>query len=269
MKKIAIHSVPRSGSSWLGQIFNSSEKVNFKFQPLFSYAFKDALNENSTKIEIDDFFNKIAKSNDGFLLQKDKIKQGIYPKFYKSEVFTHIVYKEVRYHHILENLLKEDNEIKVIGLIRNPFAVVNSFLQSPREFRKDLGWNELEEWRYAKNKNLDKKEEFYGYEKWKEVVFLFRKLQVKYPNRFYCVKYIDLLSDTESEVKNIFDFCDIEMSNQTIGFINTSQVINKGDTYSVYRKKVNDNQWIGKLSNEIINKITSDLKENSLEEYIG
>ena len=51
MKRIAIHSVPRSGSSWLGQILNSSLKVCFRFQPLFSYAFKDYLNEKIKGLE--------------------------------------------------------------------------------------------------------------------------------------------------------------------------------------------------------------------------
>lgn len=41
MHKIAIHSVPRSGSTWLGEILNSSANVKYCFQPLFSYKFKE------------------------------------------------------------------------------------------------------------------------------------------------------------------------------------------------------------------------------------
>ena len=37
MKNVAIFGVPRSGTSWLGQIFNSSPMVAYRFQPLFSY----------------------------------------------------------------------------------------------------------------------------------------------------------------------------------------------------------------------------------------
>ena len=37
MKKIAIHSVPLSGLSWVGQIFNSSTDVNFKLQGLMQF----------------------------------------------------------------------------------------------------------------------------------------------------------------------------------------------------------------------------------------
>ena len=206
MKRVAIHAVPRSGSSWLGQILNSSEKVCYRFQPLFSYAFKDFLNEHSTKKEILTFFDKITRSNDNFLLQTDKINSGEYPIFRKEESFAHVVYKEVRYHHILENILKQDQEIKVIGLIRSPFAVISSFLNSPREFRKDLGWKESDQWRYAEKKNLNRCEEFFGYEKWKEVYFLFKRLASEYKDRFCLVNYDSLVKDRCNEVERIFEF---------------------------------------------------------------
>ena len=90
--------------------------------------------------------------------------------------------------------------------MRSPYAVINSFLNAPREFRKDLGWDELSEWQYANKKNLDRPEEFYGYAKWKEVALLFQKLKEEYPDRFYLVKYNELLSDTLKEVERIFIF---------------------------------------------------------------
>ena len=44
MKRIGLHGVPRSGTSWLGNIFNSSPDLTYKHQPLYSYAFKNYLN---------------------------------------------------------------------------------------------------------------------------------------------------------------------------------------------------------------------------------
>jgi len=268
MKKIGIHSVPRSGSSWIGQIFNSSPDINFKFQPLFSYAFKDYLSETSSKEEINSFFEKIALSDDPFLLQQEKIDKGIYPAFKKSVQKTHIVYKEVRYHHILENMLKVDSDVIVVGIVRSPYAVVKSFLNAPREFRKDLGWDELAEWRYAKKKNLDRSEEFNGYEKWKEVVLLFQKLKKQYPNRFCFVKYDALLTNTLEEVESIFNFCGIPLQDQTRSFLLQSTQINQEDAYSVYKKKTVDDGWKEKLNSTIIDEISKDLKISSLEEYL-
>ena len=67
MQKIAIHSVPRSGSTWLGEILNSSTNVKYCFQPLFSYKFKDYLDERSPKEEIDNFFSMLSDTDDEFI----------------------------------------------------------------------------------------------------------------------------------------------------------------------------------------------------------
>ena len=49
-------------------------------------------------------------------------------------------------------MLTKDEDLVVIGLIRNPYAVVNSFLKSQENSEKDLGWKEIEEWQFAEKK---------------------------------------------------------------------------------------------------------------------
>ena len=267
MKRIAIHSAPRSGSSWLGQILNSSLKVCFRFQPLFSYAFKDYLNEKSSQEDIMTFFEQIAKSNDDFLLQSDKVENGEYPSFAKDDEFTHIVYKEVRYHNIIKNMLIKDKDLIVIGLIRNPYAVISSFLNSPREFRRDLGWKEFEEWKFADKKNLNKPEEFFGFEKWKEVYFIFKELEKEFKDRFCIVYYDDLIKETLNEVKRIFTFCNLDVNVQTKKFIKNSNSSNNKTVYSVYRKKTNDNDWMDNLETSIRDMINFDLVEKNIMDF--
>jgi hypothetical protein len=267
MKRIAIHSAPRSGSSWLGQILNSSRKVCFRFQPLFSYAFKDYLNEKSSQEDISTFFEKIAKSNDDFLIQSDKVDNGKYPSFSKDNKFTHIVYKEVRYHNIIKNMMIEDKDLLVIGLVRSPYAVIDSFLRSPREFRKDLGWDE-EEWKYAMKKNLDKSEEFFGYEKWKEVYLIFNDLKEKFNDRFCLIYYDDLIKNPLNEVEKIFNFCNLEMNKQTIKFIKDSKSAELESVYSVFRNKLNDNKWKNTLNKNIYTEICNDLKINNMNHFL-
>jgi Sulfotransferase domain len=264
MRKIAIHSVPRSGSSWLGQIFNSSPDVIFKFQPLFSYAFKDYLNEKSTSQEIDKFFIEISNRNDEFLDQTYQIEKGNNPVFAKNEKPNSIAYKEVRYHHILHNMLKVDPDVKVVGLIRNPFSVINSWLKSPREFRSDLAWDIFEEWRFANKKNSNKKEEFNGFDKWKEVCLLFHELSTVYPERFYLLKYDNLLQKTGEVVDELFAFLDIPMNSQTLEFINSSKSINKNDPYSVFKVKNKDSEWKNELNKEIAKQILAETENHPI-----
>ncbi len=270
LKRIAIHSVPRSGSTWLGEIFNSSEKTIYKLQPLFSYALKGRLDSKSTKLEIDKFFEELSIIEDDFIDQKLSKERGIVPIFYKSDIPTHIVYKEVRYHHILENLLLKDKGIKVIGLIRNPLSVINSWINAPKEFRRELGWSEVEEWKHAKKKNLDRVEEFNGYEKWKEVTVLFEKLIEQYPNRFYLLRYNELLINTESTIKKLFEFCNLEYGISTQNFLNVSTNTDQSsEAYSVFRNKQTDDKWVKELNPVISNQITKYLKGTEFEKYLS
>lgn len=255
--KVAIHSVPRSGSTWLGSIFDSHPKVAYRFQPLFSYTHKDQLNENSSLLDINGFFKDILNSNDDFILQKEAIKTNRVPSFRKEKI-THIIYKEVRYHNILENLLNQDDDLKIVGLIRNPFSVLNSWLRAPKEFKKDLEWEIEEEWRLAPKKNLNLPEEFNGYEKWKEGAFIFLDLEKRYPKRFYLLNYDLLLTNKLITVKDVFSFCDLEMTQQTLDFFNSSSKENEEDAYSVFKKKSQDNSWQSELPKFIIEEIKAD-----------
>ncbi|MCK5013927.1 MAG: hypothetical protein KAS66_08905 [Candidatus Omnitrophica bacterium] len=94
---IAIAGVPRSGTSWLGQIIDSSPDVVYRFQPIFSYAFKDAVNIDSNREDCERFFRGIYESTDDFLLQTDKRKAGLYPTFEKKSNPEYLAFKTCRY----------------------------------------------------------------------------------------------------------------------------------------------------------------------------
>lgn len=266
--RIAIHSAPRSGSTWLGEILNSSPTVNYSYQPLFSYAYKGKLTTSSSKEEIIDFFEKISKSNDDFINQVEKRKSGDLPSFIKHPEPEAIAYKEVRYHHLLPHLLANDDKLKAILLIRNPLSVINSWLRAPKEFREDLGWNELTEWRNAPNKNLDRPEEFNGFEKWKDSTRIFLSLKQTYPTRICLVKYSDLLNSPLAETKRIFGFCDLPITEQTTSFLDQSLKYKNEDAYSVYREKQTDQKWITQLNPVIANKIINELIDTDLRVYL-
>lgn len=258
MNKFAIHGVPRSGSTWIGEIFNSSPSVCYRYQPLFSYALKAYLTESSCRADIDAFYDELIESRDAFLLQVAAREVGRLPQFEKGEL-THVGYKEVRYHHILPNLIREAKDVKIIVIQRNPFSVINSWLNAPREFRADLGWNPLEEWRYALKKNLNRPEEFNGYEKWKETSLLFHYLAKQYPDRVKILRYDELLLDPVCQVRDAFKFIDLDYTSQTDTFLNEASDTDS-DAYSVVRFRQTDDKWKAQLHPDIIEVITEDLQ---------
>ena len=69
---ISIHGGPRYGTSWLGQIFDSSKDVRHKWQPLFSDSFKNKVPELNTKSGFLNYYNDLYNFEDDFL---DRTKQ--------------------------------------------------------------------------------------------------------------------------------------------------------------------------------------------------
>lgn len=251
---VGIFGVPRSGTSWLGQIFNSSPHVAYRFQPLFSYTFKGRLSEHSKTREIENFYQELLLTHDDFILQDKNANNKKNPFFEKQEI-GHLVWKEVRYHYVIENLLK-NSDTKIIGLVRHPCAVISSWANAPKEFNSE--WDILEEWFFAKNKNLDKKEEYNGYNKWKEIAFAFINFQERFSDQFQLIKYEDLNDQTEVVVRKLFDFCNIEWQSQTDQFIKNSKSITDNDPYGIFRKNQTNNEWENKLPMAIQQVILND-----------
>lgn len=254
MNKVAIFSVPRSGSSWLGQIFNSHPEVVFRFQPNFAYSFNYQLTEDSSEKDIYEFYQGLINTNDAFVKGEITIssKKGV--SFNKEEARA-IVFKETHFINVITNLIRK-SDTKVIGLIRSPFAVINSWIKIPKEF--DFSWSVKDEWRKAELKNKGKKAYYFGYEKWKEAAFLFLELKKNRPRQFYLVNYDSLLTDKDTVVKDVFHFCNLEMRSQTLEFLNKSSKKNEEDAYSVFKKKMKDDDWRKELPQSIIEEIEAD-----------
>jgi hypothetical protein len=203
MKKIAIFGPPRSGTSWLSHIFNSHPDVVLRFQPLFSYGHKGALSESSSREEIQEFFQAILSSVDPFtLMEADNQKE--YPSFTKSSNPTHLVFKETRYLQVVENLLQAGDDVVVVGIIRDPLATLASWVGAPKEFLSD--WDVREEWRRAPKKNGGRAEEYFGFERWKEVATNFLRFETLYPDRFRLVRYAALNQSPDSVISDLFTF---------------------------------------------------------------
>ena len=154
-----------------------------------------------------------------------------------------------------------------MGIIRNPKSVISSWYNAPKEFNKKE-WDLIREWKNADLKNQGRIEEFYGYNKWKEVGMLFLELKQNYPERFYLINYKNLLNNTLNEIDTLFKFCGLTITQQTVDFINKSKEIDlSDDAYAVYRKNQTDDKWRTTLPQEIINEIDKDLSGTMLEEF--
>ena len=263
--KVGIFGVPRSGTSWLGHVFNSHPDVAFKFQPLFSYGHKGGLTSSSSAEEIYTFFEEIFESQDAFTTMTSETQRN-YPTFKKTAVPTHIGFKETRYLHIIENILTQCGDVKILGLVRNPLSVIASWVAAPKEFQRD--WRIHSEWRMAPSKNQNKAEEFYGFDKWKETSELFLRLKCQFSQQFHLVTYKELISAPLNTTEKLYDFCGLEVCSQVEKFLTESRSRHEPDPYSVFRANASDDGWRDKLQDEIAKQIVRELKNTPLEIFL-
>lgn len=258
---VALYGVPRSGTSWLGQILDSCPETVFRFQPLFSYRFKNRITTETTKEEMRIFFEELyLEDEDEFLNQTDKRENGIYPSFQiKQEDASILVYKEVRYLYTIPLLLQKYRDIKIIGIVRNPYDVLESWINAPSEYKTE--WNIYEEWKFATSKNEYRPENYFGYYKWKEFIKLCFDMQKEYPKNFKIVRYEDLEADACCVSEEIYAFAEMPFTEQTKEFIQLSQSKTVENVYGVYRKKDQERKRKYYLPSDIRAKMAKDLMD--------
>ena len=198
-------------------------------------------------------------------MQTDSQKK--YPVFPKQGFPTHLVLKETRYLNVVCNILLSSPDVKIIGIIRNPLATLASWMGAHKEFR--ASWDISVEWREAPSKNQGRPEEFFGYDKWKQAATEFLGLAEHYPDRFRLLRYDHLIANPESVISDVFQFCGLNMVEQTRSFIRDSRRRHDDDPYSVYRANADDHKWRSVLPEYIAKAVCADLKDDPLSVFIA
>lgn len=224
-RQVAIFGCPRSGTSWLGQLFNASEAVAYRYQPLFSYEFKNWFGVHGVSAESLDAFNDALLG-----ATSDFVLQPLRP--HKAPPATHLVWKEVRYHQLMPELATLPGLHQLIYIHRPALDVINSWYQAPKEFR--VGQSIHAEYLHAPSKNTDPCE-YNGYAKWKESLALALAVKAAHPDKVLFVSYEKLRADPTAQLASLFAAVGLPMSQQVLDFIAASTSQHDDDAYSVFR----------------------------------
>ncbi len=263
---VSIVGMPRSGTSWLSQIVDSSPQVCFRLSPLFSYQFKNMLNNTSSKKEWEYVFNGAYNSDNTFMNQSERRISGEYPVFLnKEKTLDYLVIKATRFHNLIDNMMTLFENLKTIAIVRHPCGSINSWISTPNEFPQDATPDK--EWRKGTCRKSEIGE-FWGFDDWKKVTKLHMKLKEKYPDRFYIQKYEALVDEPLSEAKKIFSFLQLKMETQTFEFIEQCHEIHSESAYGVYKNPNVKNRWKTELDINIRREIIEDLQNTDLEIFI-
>ncbi|MCE2571529.1 sulfotransferase family protein [Motilimonas eburnea] len=262
---IWLNGMPRSGTTWMSQIFASSSDVRLKFCPLFSYEFKNMLNENSSVEEWQWLFEQTFTTKSEYLDQEYLRKNGLVPKFHKAEDPSHLVIKSTRHHQLTRRLLELNSNVKVIHMIRDPRASIASWLTNPYEFPS--AEDPMKQWRSGECRK-DGVGEYWGFDDWVQVSREALALAEQFPTRFKIVSYEEVISHPISEIKDLFKFCNLSFSQTTAEFIASSQSKHDDNKRSVFKKPEQVIHWSHLLDKDIVNSIHAEIVGTELEGFL-
>ena len=259
--------MPRSGTNWVSQFFASSPHIRVKFCPLFSYPFKNSMTEENDTASWQDFFNRVYVTQDEFMDQIYLSRKGLLPVFKnKHETPGTLLIKSNRFHHLSKSLLKEIPDLRMIALVRNPLAVISSWLQNPAEFPS--GADPLKEWRTGSCRK-NGVGEYWGFNDWLWVTSLHLELQKAYPDRFFLYRYEDVVQDPHQQARDMFSQIEVPYSVEVDQFIENSSSYHVEHPRSVFKKNQDVNKWKDNLDPRISASIRADLANSNLTEFLN
>jgi hypothetical protein len=261
-----ISGMPRSGTTWLSQIFASSPEVRLKFCPLFSYEFKNLLDERSSAEQWSKLFSDVYTTSSEFLDQDHLRKSGLVPSFkIKKKYPKCLVIKSTRFHNLTPNILDLNKEIKFIHLVRHPCASIYSWITNSNEFPSDS--DPLMHWKSGACRKTAPSE-YWGFDDWKKVTVQALRLNKKYPKRHKIICYEELLADTEKKAIELFNFLDLPFTDRTQSFIQLSHSRHDSHQHSVFKNINFKNQWESLLDKEIISTCINEVVGTELEQFL-
>lgn len=266
MKTVIVTGMPRSGTSWLGQIVNSDPAVAFRTEPLFAYRFKNRLHPDDSDQAISAFLTDLlAADDDDFLMQRHLVASGAYPAFTKTAPSV-LAYKTSRHHELLERFLTSSLDIHIVGIVRHPCAAMNSWIHSHREFAKK-GCEIDKDWRSGACRK-DGVGEYWGFDDWLAVTERFVELADAYPERFTLVHYAQLLQAPVATSQWIFERAGLQWTAQTREFLETANEHHHDDPYAVFKDRSVSDRWRDELDPVLANTIIRETRERGLDQFL-
>lgn len=261
-----ITGMPRSGTSWVGQIIESCPAVRYKMSPLFSWEFKNAVGEGASRQEWERLFRAAYETSSEFLDQEHRRASGEYPVFDERMGEPPVlVLKFNRFQNLVPDLLELFPGLRMLSVVRHPCGAIHSWLTTRGEFPPDA--DPLEHWRSGAAKKTGP-QDFFGFDDWRKVTRLHLKLAEAYPDRFRIERYEELVEAPLEGGRRIFDFLDLPFTKQTRDFLERSHSEVVPSDYSVFKSPSVKDRWRSELQPGIREAILDELEGSDLERFI-
>lgn len=257
--------MPRSGTTWISQIFAASPEVRVKFCPLFSYRFKNVMTAESTPEAWAAFFEQVYHATDPYMDQCHLRKKNLVPDFaHPPSASATLLIKSNRQHHLTETILRSMPHIRFFAVVRDPFAAVHSWLSDPEEFPATA--DPMTQWRTGTCRKTNVGE-YWGFDDWKQVTTMHLQLAQNYPAQFVLRRYEDLKVDPIEQLRELFETFNLSFLPQVRRFIEESISRHEESPHSVFKQRQRAAKWQQELHPDIIDAIRSEIQGTKLAQF--
>lgn len=256
--------MPRSGTTWLSQIFEHSPEVLVRLSPNYSYPLKNGLNENST---VDDWERQLSAAivtDDPFMTQNWKREKGELDWIHKDDRVRLLVIKDTRYLELYRCGMDSLKTAKCLFVVRHPCGALNSWRKSS-EFPAASDFHA--EWRTGTCRKSEGPGEYWGFEDWKRTVRLFLAAEAKEPDRVKVFRYEDLVARPLETTEMLFEFVGIEVSNEVRDFLTRSHARHDPNVFSVFRSPTVAESWKREFPEDIAAQVIAEVEGTDLERF--
>lgn len=257
--------MPRSGTTWLSQIFSASRDVRLKSCPLFSYEFKNLLDEDSTTSDWQNLFSAVYRTNSEFLNQEHLRRYGLIPSRNEECFGRRLFIKSNRFHHLTPNMLLLNKNVRFVYLVRDPRASIYSWISDPHEFPDNA--DPLSEWKTGCCRKTNNGE-FWGFDDWVNVTAQAVKLSDVFPQQHKIIRYEELVRNPNEVINALCEFFRLPFSDEMKSFIELSHSRHDSHKHSVFKDPTKINNWRLLLDGSIANECERSVKGTPLEIFL-
>lgn len=234
--------MPRSGTTWLSQIFESSPDFVVRLSPNYSYPLKNQLDIGASRSDWVAHLGASLVTDDPFMTQNWRRKTGELGTFPSRPLraVERLAVKDTRFHSLYQRAMELFDEAQLIYLVRHPAGAINSWWRS-KEFPAEADF--ACEWRNGACRKVEGSGEYWGFDDWRLLTEHYLDLEKEAPNRYRICRYETLVRNPERVVAELFAFVGCDLQATTRIFLQDSQNRHDERTYAVFKDPSVADRW--------------------------
>ncbi|GMG85605.1 hypothetical protein LNKW23_48280 [Paralimibaculum aggregatum] len=258
--------MPRSGTTWISQIFEYAPEVLVRLSPNYSYALKNAIDAGSGRADWIAQLAAAVDTDDPFMTQNWRREKGELDWIAKDDRVRLLAIKDTRFLELYLRGLELLPEARILFVVRHPCGHLNSWRKSSEfpegdDFRAD--------WRGGGARVREGPGEYWGFEAWKRTARLFLDAEAQMPERVRVFRYEDLVASPIETTRSLFAALGIGLGAEVRDFLARSHARHDPNVFSVFRSPSVVESWRDEFPGDIAETILSELAGDDLERFVA